>query len=361
MRLILCVDRDNDFGEKAGVSTPIVGRRNNFSAAEKLIMADPEDSDANTLFAAIKEYDTLKAQGEKVSIVTICGSVNIGRDSDERIKNELESVLKRIKPQSVILFDDGAEDEAVAPIIESRVIIDRKVRVVVRQSDRFESFYYMVKKTLMEEKARKRVMIPLAMACILWSVAAFAGRPELGTGAIVFMIGITLFIWAFRLENLVFNLGRDAKEAIRTGAISVYIYMFALFFIVLGVLWGYTGSLDSENLEHLIILFFKAAIWFFIGGIWLIVFGKVLDDYLRLDQKDYSIWPVSFALLSFGFLLTGALGLYEYIREYSSSDSVIGIFWSIVTAMVVASIGIVGHGYLKEHIIPQTAVDDWRF
>jgi putative membrane protein len=361
MRLILCVDRDNDFGEKAGVSTPVVGRRNNYSAAEKLIMADPEDSDANTLFAAIKEYDTLKADGEKVSIATVCGSVNVGRESDEKIKNELEAVLKRLKPDSVILFDDGAEDEAVAPIIESRVIIDRKVRVVVQQSERFESFYYMAKKILMEEKARKRVMIPLAIACILWSTAAFLGRPEMGTGAIVFLIGVTLFIWAFRLENLVFNLGRDAKEAVRTGAISVYIYMFSLFFISLGFLFGYTNSIDSENLEHLIIQFFQASIWFFIGGIWLVVFGKVLDDYLRLDQKDYSIWPVSFSLISAGFLLTGTLGLVEYILGYSTSNSVIGIFWSIVTAMVVAFIGIVGHGYLKEHIIPQTRVDDWRF
>jgi len=47
--LILNVDRDDDFGRKAKVKSPIVGRRDNIDAANKLGQVDPEDSDLNNL------------------------------------------------------------------------------------------------------------------------------------------------------------------------------------------------------------------------------------------------------------------------------------------------------------------------
>lgn len=360
MRLILCVDRDNDFGEKAGVETPIIGRRKNLSAAQKLIMTDPEDSDANTLFAAVREYDLLHSEGEAVAIATICGSSNIGRESDRKVREQLETVLARLKPSSVILFDDGAEDEAVAPIIESRVRIDRKVRVVVQQSERIESFYYMAKKILMEEKARKKVMIPLAIACILWSVAAFAGRPEVGTGAIVFLIGITMLIWAFRLENLVIRMGRDMRGAIRSGAISPYIHMSAFVILVMGVVYGYTRSDSISLIEHRMLEFIRTSLWFYIGSIWMIAVAKALDDYMRLDKKDYSLWPLSFALLSAGFLITGALGLVEIILNYTEGSMIMNVFLSILLAGIVALVGILGNDYIKAHVIPPASAEDWR-
>lgn len=63
--LILAIDRDDDFGKKAGVKGgPVIGRAACLDAAVKLSLADPEDSDANVLYAAIKLYDKLKEKGE---------------------------------------------------------------------------------------------------------------------------------------------------------------------------------------------------------------------------------------------------------------------------------------------------------
>ena len=51
--LILNVDRDNDYGIKAGVDGPVTGYGECYNAALKLISVDPEDSDANALFGAL--------------------------------------------------------------------------------------------------------------------------------------------------------------------------------------------------------------------------------------------------------------------------------------------------------------------
>ena len=56
--LVLNVDRDDDFGLKAKVKSPIVGIRDNIDAANKLGQEDPEDSDLNSIFYAISIYNT---------------------------------------------------------------------------------------------------------------------------------------------------------------------------------------------------------------------------------------------------------------------------------------------------------------
>jgi len=61
--LVICIDRDNDLGEKAKVSSPIIGREENIKAAVALSIADPEDSDSNTIFGGVKVLDELRAKG----------------------------------------------------------------------------------------------------------------------------------------------------------------------------------------------------------------------------------------------------------------------------------------------------------
>ncbi len=39
--LVICVDRDNDVGEKAGITTPVIGRDACIEAAQRLALEDP--------------------------------------------------------------------------------------------------------------------------------------------------------------------------------------------------------------------------------------------------------------------------------------------------------------------------------
>ena len=71
--LILVADRDNDIGEKANVRTPLIGKKACLEGANQLILSDPEEADANTIFAAISEYDKLKKDGHNCEISVISG------------------------------------------------------------------------------------------------------------------------------------------------------------------------------------------------------------------------------------------------------------------------------------------------
>ena len=51
--LVLTVDRDNDLGIKTSIRGPVVGRRNVLTAALKLGIADPEESDTNAILNTI--------------------------------------------------------------------------------------------------------------------------------------------------------------------------------------------------------------------------------------------------------------------------------------------------------------------
>ena len=108
--LVLSVDRDNDFGEKAGLSGPFIGREENLKAAIALGLKDPEASDTNTLMAAISMYDEMVKKGMDVEVANICGDVKVGYESALTLPTQLENVLEVVKPERVILGSDGAED-----------------------------------------------------------------------------------------------------------------------------------------------------------------------------------------------------------------------------------------------------------
>ena len=82
--LIIAIDRDNDLGRKTGIRSPVIGRESNVKAALELGLADPEESDTNTMFEAIRTYDQLLEDGEDVEVVTICGDIRVGTKSKLR-------------------------------------------------------------------------------------------------------------------------------------------------------------------------------------------------------------------------------------------------------------------------------------
>ncbi|MEM4702165.1 MAG: DUF373 family protein, partial [Archaeoglobaceae archaeon] len=83
-KLVLTIDRDDDLGQKTGISSPGIGRENVLQAAIRLILADPEDSDANAMFSAVKIYDELIEKGEDCEVVVVAGDKNVGKVSDNK-------------------------------------------------------------------------------------------------------------------------------------------------------------------------------------------------------------------------------------------------------------------------------------
>ncbi|MBN1455399.1 MAG: DUF373 family protein, partial [Methanomicrobia archaeon] len=124
--LVTCIDRDDDIGWKAGLVTPIIGKEALLSAATKLALADPEESDINAIFEAIRIYEQLRTgdTGVESEVVLIAGDRSVGAVSDRKIGQKIDEVLAQFHADSAILVSDGAEDEWIIPIIQSRVKID---------------------------------------------------------------------------------------------------------------------------------------------------------------------------------------------------------------------------------------------
>lgn len=167
-KIILVVDRDNDFGEKAGVATPAVGIDACMKAAEALAVADPEDSDTNALYAAVKIYREMKADplASDVEIALICGDKNVGYRSDQILTDQLEEVIGTCSPKGAILVGDGAEDEYIYPIISSRLHIDSVRKVYVAQAPGVEGTLYIVSKYLKDPAKKKRFGTPVAVGIL---------------------------------------------------------------------------------------------------------------------------------------------------------------------------------------------------
>ena len=70
--IIICIDRDDDIGIKGGMNTPIVGKELCIEAGTSLAIEDPEDSDCNAIFGAIKSYEEFRTKGYDVE-VTLSG------------------------------------------------------------------------------------------------------------------------------------------------------------------------------------------------------------------------------------------------------------------------------------------------
>lgn len=139
--LILCVDRDDDLEKKAGVKTPVIGRKRNLEAAIKLALSDPEEPDANAMFEAMRTYDKLKDESkpeEDFEIAAISGSEIGGVTADRKIAAELEQLLDTFSATEIILVVDGYSDEAVLPLIQSRVPVTSVSRIIIKHSESIE-------------------------------------------------------------------------------------------------------------------------------------------------------------------------------------------------------------------------------
>ncbi|HUH99778.1 MAG TPA: DUF373 family protein, partial [Nitrososphaerales archaeon] len=142
--LVLSVDRDGDLERKAGIHSPIFGREAVLSAATRLAVADPEEADANALFAATKEHDSLRAQEVECDVGAVCGLPDSGFKADRKIRSEVEALLSKQNYSGIVLISDGAEDELVIPIIQTLKPIVSVRRIVVKHSRSVEENYMVI-------------------------------------------------------------------------------------------------------------------------------------------------------------------------------------------------------------------------
>ncbi|MFO7677075.1 MAG: DUF373 family protein [Thermoplasmatota archaeon] len=354
--LIINIDRDDDFGRKAKVKSPIIGVDNNLDAAVKLGRIDPEDSDLNAIFFAISAYDKLKKEGKDVEIATLCGNIHVGIRSDQLLSEQLEIVIQQTNATEAIVLSDGAEDEYILPIIQSRIKISSVQRVSVKQSKQLEDTYYRVIKLLDDDKVKKQFLLPVALIFLVWAIFTILDMSSSGFGAIIFTLGIYLLIRVFNWERSVAIFLNEMKSGLLTGKLSFYTYLISLVIIAVSIFYAYNNTNFNTELLWIvpILEFLNNIVWGIVAAALLASFGRVTDLYVREKIVNWSYWIVPFSLFAFGFISSAIFEslYYSIINDISLEPFFTPHFIGYVSAgMLIAFIGAVSYHYIKEMYI----------
>lgn len=354
--LILCVDRDDDFGVKAGVTSPIIGRKDNLRGAISLGLVDPEDSDTNSLFAAIQLYDQYRENDQDVEIATLCGNKIVGTKSDRIISIQLETVLELIKPDHVIMVSDGAEDEFILPIISSRIKIDSVKRVIIRQQKNIEGTFYFIAKAIQDERVRKNIMIPLALILLIWGIAFIFDKIGYAIGATLIALGLYVLIRAFHLEEPAVLVGKDIREALQTGKyILALTTLIAIFVLSLGFWLGYIAT-RGEGAPHFpinILVFLEYAFIYFIGAILIYTLGKTLDTYVRTGEVIRSSLSIITSVLAVWLIFLAINHIFQYFFNVIDEFNFPIVLAYLILGFLIGFISIELYYYIKQHF-PET-------
>jgi len=256
--LVLCVDRDDDLGMKAGINTPILGRKENVNAAASLALRDPEEADANAMFEAVRIYDNLKksAKGkEEHEVATIAGSDLKGVEADRQLVAELTEVLKEFPATDVILVTDGYTDEMVLPLIESRVPVTSVRRIVIQHSKSIEesaALFSRYLKILVENPRYSRMLLglPGILFIVLGALAFIPQGLSYAIPALGVIAGSFLVVRGFRIDKAAHNFIKWIREY-SPPPFTVQIAGFsALAGILLILVGGYLGGTAVANVAN---------------------------------------------------------------------------------------------------------------
>ena len=353
--LVLVVDRDDDFGVKGKVNTPVIGVEGCSVAATALGMADPEDSDINALYAAINIYMEIKEEGNAdVEVALIGGNAKVGHRSDAAIVDELEQVLKRVSPDRVILVGDGAEDEYVYPIIASRVPIDSVKKVYVKQAPGLEGTVYIISKILEDPAKRKRFLAPLGIIILLismvflgTSISDGASLSSMTTPLVFFLIGLFIVLYGYNTAEWVSIRRVEWTNKIRTGSVSLTFFLVSMLFVFMGLIIGYL-SLGDVYIPS----FVEGGLWFLSNALWLFIFailiyhlGDLVDIYISTKKIQLSFIIGSINILAIGLIATGILDvLLGYSNMGMQNNALFGL--ELVAGIALALIS----AFLQRHM-----------
>lgn len=328
--LVICIDRDNDLWEKAGVSTPLIGRAANIDAAVKLASADPEDSDINTIFGGIKVYDKLIAEKYDAEIVSMAGDKNVGIIADRKISEQLERIIAQLKPERAVLVSDGAEDESVLPIIQSRMKVDGVQRIVVRQHENLESTYYIIKKAFNDPKISHTFFVPIGLVFLIYAISLYYNHPEVAVMAITAAIGVYMLFRGTGLDDAVDAFRSSMMNSLHGGKITFVMYLAAIILSLIGTVQGGIEVWNYYNREiivgYLILLmgYINASVWWYVIAGVLINSGKIIDLHLA-GEKIGKNWSHPFFVIAGGILfwagstyilvISEALGAYPLLNN----------------------------------------------
>jgi putative membrane protein len=236
--LVLAVDRDGDLVSKTGLRSPVYTRQEVLAAATQLAISDPEEADANAMFAAVREHDRLSKRGVDCEVAVVCGVRDSGFDADRKVRRELEFLLKREEYNGMILVSDGVEDELVIPVIQTMKPITSVVRIIVKHSRTVEETYLVLGRYLRmliydPRYSKWAVGVPGAIFLLAGILVLLNRAYEAGV-AILLILGSAFFVRGFNLDRFIAGMLNQRPYG--------YVRLFSIFASILVLLVGISSG-----------------------------------------------------------------------------------------------------------------------
>jgi putative membrane protein len=305
--LILCVDRDGDIETKAGIKTPLLGRTANLDAAVSLALRDPEEPDANAMFEAVRLFDRLESEkqpAESFEVATISGLERGGVGADRKLVAELSSLLDSFSADEVILVSDGYSDEAILPLVESRVPVSSVRRIVVKHSESIEetaALFSRYMRLIWENPRYARIALGIpGLLFFLYGIFYMTNAVNYYLISVVLIFGGVLLFKGFGVDRGARNLYKWAKEYSPPPLpvqISNYSIIAGVLCVAVSVYLGaasatanvpietpdFTGWINA--LPDMAGFFIKGLMDLMVVGIDIVLFGRSMRLYFERDPR----------------------------------------------------------------------------
>jgi putative membrane protein len=360
--LILVVDRDNDFGFKGRVETPLVGIKGCTQAVIDLGSVDPEDSDVNALLAAINIYNDLIEEKKNVEIALICGDQKVGHKSDSILVDQMTELMDTVRPDRAILVGDGAEDEYVYPIISSRVPIDSVRRVYVKQAPGVEGTVYIISKMLSDPAKRKRFLAPIgALLCLIAFVYLVQGIYafyvtgydsyifSLTAPIVVLLLGGLVLVYAYNMVDRVIDFFDNWRRNFQKGSLSMTFTILSIGMALIGLVMGAYSvkNILDNNILYLCIVFITNSLWPIIFAIFIYDVGKMIADYIDKEMIGRSIMISTVSIFGLAFIIQGVVDFLRSYLGYGTTDMLFTVVEIIVGVLFALTASILQGSYKK--------------
>jgi putative membrane protein len=358
--IVLCIDRDDDIGSKGGIDTPVIGRDSCINAGIRLAIEDPEDSDANAIFAAVKTYEDLLKRGDKVEVALVAGRYNRGVEGDEKIGSEIKYIVDRLKADASVIVSDGEDDETLVPVIQSMVPIISVQRIVIKHSRSVEYSYAIFAKyikMLIYDPRYSKFFLGVPGALLVASgISTIFGLTREAIALVLSILGCAFIIRAFDIDKALSALGKPTP----TSFIKIFSLVSGLLIIVVSIVNGLSHipeGIVREDMSNFEIVTNKEIVGSFIRGtillLWIgigtILSGTLLSNWFRGSIKTMSdilrlvilillYYPIlqftsvltegtspfnliSSLLIGLAITLVAATSLYQYYRNRKGGES----------------------------------------
>jgi putative membrane protein len=394
--LILCVDRDGDLETKAAIKTPLLGRTANIDGAVALALKDPEEPDANAMFEAVRLYDRLRdeKQPEEVfEVATISGTDLGGVNADRKLVSELNSLQESFNANEVILVSDGFSDEAVLPLVESRVPVSSVRRIVIKHSESIEetaAVFTKYMRLLFDDPKYSRIALGLPgilvlIFGVLWVIdgsGIYTGALSFYYMAIIIVLGGFLLLKGFGVDRATknfYNWAKNYEPPALPIQVSNYTVIAGILCIAVSVYLGFANvNLSAQPfpteaagwlaaIPRIAAYFIKGIEDLLIVGICIVLLGRCIRLYIERDSKllrnvalivtvawfNQILDSIAGLMLSYALGQSTSVGLDDQVFSTFLFTIIVGILIGVASVLLIYIVNKSTKGFFKKEEKPE--------